>query len=147
MRQTVIRRPKLGHVGFSSNKFRSRSLTRTVIFDLDRTLINCDSFAGCLNSLLLRNWWRVGSVVVASPILLPLWATRTTRPAALRGLLWCATVGLKRDEFVSHLSAQGETLASDAQATVYGDGLRALKKHQQSGDRVVIVTGSSCVQL
>lgn len=119
-------------------------LQRTVIFDLDRTLINCDSFAACLNSLLLRNWWRVGSVVAASPVLLPLWASAMTRPVALRGLLWCATVGLTGEEFVSHLSARGKSLAADAEATVHHGGLQALKKHQQSGDRVVIVTGSSC---
>ena len=98
-------------------------LTRTVIFDADRTLIRGDSFAGCLNSLLLRNWWRVGvwlSLLRSS--------CRSGQPREQPGRPHCAaffgaTVGLKRDEFVSHLSAQGETLASDAQATVYDDGL------------------------
>lgn len=116
---------------------------QTVIFDLDRTLISCDSFAGCLNSLLLRDWWRVGGVVAASPVLLPLWATTMTRPAALWGLLWCATVGLNAEEFVSHLSAHGEGLASQAESIVHRDGVKALKTHLECGDRVVIVTGSS----
>ena len=116
---------------------------RTVIFDLDRTLISCDSFAGCLNSLLLRDWWRLGGVVAASPVLLPLWATTLTRPGALWGLLWCATVGLKVEEFASHLSAHGERLASQAESAVYRDGVQAVKSHQEAGDRVVVVTGSS----
>jgi phosphatidylglycerophosphatase C len=115
----------------------------TVIFDLDRTLISCDSFAGCLNLLLLRDWWRVAGVVAASPVLLPFWATTMTRPAALWWLLWCATVGLDADQFASHLSAHGERLALDAESMVHRDGVRALKDHQESGDRVVIVTGSS----
>jgi phosphatidylglycerophosphatase C len=116
---------------------------RTVVFDLDRTLISGDSFAGCVNSLLLRDWWRVGSVVAAAPVLLPFWATTTTRPVALWGLLWCATVGLDAEEFAAHLSAHGEGLALNARSMVHRDGVRALKHHQESGDRVVIVTGSS----
>jgi phosphatidylglycerophosphatase C len=116
---------------------------RTVIFDLDRTLISCDSFAGCLNSLLLRDWWRVGGVVATSPVLLPLWATNLTRSGALRGLLWWATVGLRAEEFASHLSAHGEWLALEAQSTVHRDGVQALRRHQEAGDRVVVVTGSS----
>jgi len=116
---------------------------RTVIFDLDRTLIAGDSFAGCLNSLLLRDWWRVGAVAAASPALLLLWTTATTRPAALWVLLWCATVGLDDEEFSSILMAHGEKLASEAESTVCRDGLRVLKEHQEAGDRIVIVTGSS----
>lgn len=113
---------------------------RTVIFDLDRTLIGCDSFAGFLNSLLLRDWWRVAGVVAASPLLLPLWATATTRRASLWGLLWFATVGLDSDEFASLASTHAQRLASAD--GIYPDGLHALAGHQQSGDRVVIVTGS-----
>lgn len=115
---------------------------RTVIFDLDRTLISCDSFAGLLNSLLLRDWWRVGGVVAASPLLLPLWATATTRTASVSGLLWFATVGLGSEQFASFVSAHAQRLASEAGSIIYRDGLRALMAHQQSGDRVVIVTGS-----
>jgi phosphatidylglycerophosphatase C len=117
---------------------------RTVIFDLDRTLISCDSFAGLLNSLLLRDWWRIGGVVAASPLLLPLWAAPTTRPVALWVLLWCATVGLSSKEFAFFVSAHARRLASEAGSKIYRDGLHALMAHQRSGDRVVIVTGSGC---
>jgi phosphatidylglycerophosphatase C len=135
---------KLCSLGVSDRtENRVTQSTHTVIFDLDRTLISCDSFAGCLNGLLLRDWWRVAGVLVASPLLLPLWATETTRPLALWGLLWSATVGLKREEFATLLSRHGEWLASEAESVVHRDGLRALKAHQQSGDRVVMVTGSS----
>jgi len=117
------------------------SFPKTVIFDLDRTLINCHSFAGLLNSLLLRDWWRVGGVVAASPLLLPLWAAPRLRPAALWGLLWCATVGLSEKEFASLVVAHARRLAGGS--AVYRDGLNTLLAHQRCGDRVVIVTGSS----
>ena len=50
-----------------------------------------------------------------------------TRPAALRGLHWWATVGLDAKGFAPHLSADGERLASEAESTVHPDGVRALK--------------------
>ena len=117
---------------------------RTAIFDLDRTLINGELFAGFLTALLLRDWWRIGGVVAASPLLLPLWTTATSRPASLWGLLWFATVGLSAEELASIVSAYAQRLASDAGARVYRDGLQALVGHQQAGDRVVIATGSGC---
>ena len=116
---------------------------RTVIFDLDRTLISCDSFAGLLNSLLLRDWWRVGAVIAAAPLLLPLWVAPRTRPAALWGLLWCATVGLSSEEFEVSLKTHARQLAEDG-SKIFVEGIRTLTAHQRSGDRVVIVTGSTC---
>jgi phosphatidylglycerophosphatase C len=127
-----------------TRRYTGDLLPRTVIFDLDRTLINCDSFANLMNSLLMRNWWRVGAVVVASPLLLPLWTTDITRTASISGLLWFATVGLDQEEFRVAVSSQAHQLALQFKPTIYRDGVQVVKEHLEAGDRVVIVTGSSC---
>ena len=97
-----------------------------------------------MNSLLKRNWWRVGSVIAASPLLLPLWASAATRTASASGLLWCATVGMRPEELREVILSHAQHLVSSAAPVIYRDGFGAVTAHQQSGDRVVIVTGSSC---
>ena len=122
----------------------SRSTSRIAIFDLDRTLIRCDSFPTLLNSLLLRNWWRLTATVLASPVLLLFWASARTRTASLSALLWLATVGMRDEEWAAAVSSQARQLASDTMNVVNRDGLRTLKEHQRHGDQVVLVTGSWC---
>ena len=121
-----------------------RNPSRIAIFDLDRTLIRCDSFPTLLHSLLRRNWWRVTGAVVTSPVLLLLWASARTRTASLSALLWLATVGMRDDGWAAAVSLQARQLASDAMNVVNRDGLLTLKKHQRHGDQVVLVTGSWC---
>src|SRR5688572_24411480 len=94
---------------------------RIAIFDLDRTLIRCDSFPSLLNSLLLRNWWRVIGVALASPMLLPLWASPYTRTASLSALLWMATVGMREEEWAAVVSSQARQLAADTMNVVNED--------------------------
>jgi phosphatidylglycerophosphatase C len=120
------------------------SASRIAVFDLDRTLIRCDSFPTLLNSLLLRNWWRLTGVVLASPALLLLWASPYTRTASLSLLLWLATVGMSDEQWATAVSLQARQLASDTMNVVNWDGLRTLKEHQERGDQVVLVTGSWC---
>lgn len=114
------------------------------VFDLDRTLIRCDSFPGLLNSLLLRNWWRVAGVVLISPLLLPLWAGTATRTFSLSVLLWLATVGMRDEEWAAGVSSHARQLAAETTNVVNRDGLRTLREHQERGDQVVVVTGSWC---
>jgi len=122
----------------------SGSASRVAIFDLDRTLIRCDSFPPLLNSLLLRNWWRLMGAVLASPVLLLFWASERTRTASLSALLWLATVGMRDEEWATAIASHARRLASDTMNVVNRDGLRALREHQHLGDQVVLVTGSWC---
>jgi phosphatidylglycerophosphatase C len=122
----------------------SKGPSRIAIFDLDRTLIRCDSFPSLLNSLLLRNWWRLMGAVVASPVLLPLWVSVHTRTASVSALLWLATVGMRDEEWATAVSLQARRLASDTMNVVNRDGVRAIEEHQRDGDQVVLVTGSWC---
>jgi phosphatidylglycerophosphatase C len=122
----------------------SGSTSRIAIFDLDRTLIRCDSFPALLNALLLRNWWRLTGAVLTSPVLLALWASASTRTASLSALLWLATAGMRDEEWVTAVSLHARKLASDTMNVVNRDGLRALEEHQRQGDQVVLVTGSWC---
>jgi len=118
--------------------------SRIAIFDLDRTLIRCDSFPTLLNSLLLRNWWRLVGVVLVSPVLLLLWPSAYTRTASLSALLWLATVGMRNEDWATAVSLHARQLASDTMNVVNGDGVRTLKEHQERGDQGVLVTGSWC---
>jgi len=67
---------------------------RTVVFDLDHTLIRCDSFAGFSQYMLWRQWWRLLLVLVISPLVAALWISRRTRLYAVSTLVWCGTVGM-----------------------------------------------------
>ena len=120
------------------------SSPRIVIFDLDRTLIRCDSFPGLLNSLLLRTWWRLLAVVLVSPVLLLLWASVHTRTTSLPALLWLATVGMRDEEWTAVVSRHARQLASDTMKAVNWDGVRTIKDHRSHGDQVVLVKGSWC---
>jgi phosphatidylglycerophosphatase C len=97
-----------------------------------------------LNSLLLRNSWRLMGAVLASPVLLLLWTSARTRTASLSVLLWLATVGMRDEEWANAVSLRARQLTSDTMNAVNRDGLRALEEHQRHGDQVVLVTGSWC---
>lgn len=114
---------------------------RVVVFDLDYTLIRCDSFAQFCRELLLARWWRLGLAVASLPVIAALMSRRTTRVHALSSLVWFATVGrdpaeLDRlmDEYVDRHFAKSTTLRCLP-------AISALLEQHRGDARVVVATG------
>ena len=113
-----------------------------IVFDLDHTLVHCDSFSAFSRHLVLRAWWRIALVVVASPIVGVLWLPARTRVLAVSVLLWCATVGI--DEKALHALMDGHTaqrFGGDSQLACR-PAIEALRAHQSAGARVLVATGA-----
>jgi phosphatidylglycerophosphatase C len=113
----------------------------TVMFDLDHTLVRCDSFAGFNRRLLLNDWWRAALTIAASPAILLLWSRKRTRSAAVSTLLWIGTIGQsgRLDELMSAFVARQFANRS----LVCAEAVEQLQRHVREGDRVVVVTGAA----
>jgi phosphatidylglycerophosphatase C len=115
---------------------------RVVIFDLDHTLIHCDSFTAFCRYLILRRWWRVGLTLVLGPAIAGLWVARRTRILGGSALIWIGTVGMDHAEF--HALMDGHVAERFGKETelVCRSAVRELQSHVTDGARVVVVTGS-----
>lgn len=113
-----------------------------VVFDLDHTIIRCDSFLGFNRELLLRRSWRTALTLVASPFLAALWIPRRTRLTVASTLVWLATVGLEEDELHTLMDVYVATRFDHDPALVCRTSVEMLQAHQRSGARVFIATGS-----
>lgn len=113
-----------------------------VVFDLDHTIIRCDSFLGFNRELLLRRSWRTALTLVASPFLAALWIPRRTRLAVASTLVWLGTVGLEEDELHALMDTYVSTRFDLDPRLVCRTSVEVLQAHQRSGARVFIATGS-----
>jgi phosphatidylglycerophosphatase C len=116
------------------------SAAPVVLFDFDGVLYRGDSFTALLRTHLRRQWWRV---ILALPLLLlvaPFAAVRRTRRRALRFVVHLALLGVSETHYREMADAFGRGLANDAEKFIAG-GLQAIKRHAESGARVVIVSG------
>jgi len=111
------------------------------MFDLDHTLIRCDSFAGFARELLLRRWWRTGLILTLGPLVGPLWMSRRTRHLAGSILVWTATVGLSERAFHALMDRHAERRFAGGALTCEAAVAR-LREHQAEGARIVVVTGA-----
>lgn len=114
-----------------------------VMFDLDHTLIRCDSFAGFARELLLRRWWRTAMTIAIGPAIATFWMMRRTRKLAGSTLLWTATVGMSEREFHELMDRHVAERFGGNAALLCARAIEELKKHQDEGARVVIVTGAA----
>ena len=115
---------------------------RTVVFDLDHTLIHCDSFAGFSQYLLWRSWWRLALALLVSPKVAFLWMSRRTRLYAVSTLVWCGTVGMSEQALFRRMDRYVAKRFEDPHALVCRGALRELHRHQSEGARVLVATGS-----
>jgi phosphatidylglycerophosphatase C len=106
-----------------------------VLFDFDGVLTHADTF-----ELFVRERYGVGRrllVVLALPWLLLLWPfTRRLR----RALVHIALLGLNERRYRMAAEAFAERLARRP-GHFCRDGVRALRRHQAAGERVIVVTG------
>lgn len=117
------------------------SPSRTVVFDLDHTLIRFDSFAWFSQYMLWR-WWRTLLGLLVSPVVAPLWISPRTRLYAVSILVWCGTVGRDEHELFERMDYFVEKVFEYSADYVCKGAVEELQRHQREGARVLVVTGS-----
>lgn len=114
------------------------SARRVVLFDFDGVLIRGDTFAMFMRDRYARARWRKGLVLLLSPVLLLM--LPFSRRRTLRVLVHLGLLGLNEARYRELATAFATALVRQP-GHFCRDGLRALRRHQASGDRIVVVTG------
>lgn len=120
----------------------ARPRPELVLFDLDHTLVRCDSFAAFGRHLLVRQWYRAVVIGLASPLLIPLWMVRRTQRLAASAFVWVATVGHSDAEFEDVMLRHVQARYGESHALVCRPAVQALQTHRANGDRTIVVTGA-----
>lgn len=111
---------------------------RVVLFDFDGVLIRGDTFAMFMRDRYARVRWRKGLVLALGPWFLL--ALPFSRRRVLRSLVHLGLLGLNETRYRD--LAQTFAVALVRQPGHFcREGLRALRRHQAAGDRILIVTG------
>jgi phosphatidylglycerophosphatase C len=113
-----------------------------VVFDLDHTLIRCDSFAGFNRQLILRSPLRVAATLLVAPVLLLLCVPRRSRIWVGSSLVWLGTVGLTEAQLLALMDEYVEQRFGGQTSLVCQTGVQALLAHLAAGARVFVATGS-----
>lgn len=114
--------------------------TPVVLFDFDGVLFRGDSFTALMRKHLRRQWWRVALLLPLLLVLAPFLAVRRLRRRILRVVVHLALIGVSETHYRQMAQEFGRGLAVDTERFIE-DGLAAIKRHAQSGARVVVVSG------
>ncbi|MBP1473909.1 haloacid dehalogenase-like hydrolase [Frateuria sp. MAH-13] len=108
-----------------------------VLFDFDGVLTHADTYELFIRERYARSTWRQLLALLALPGLMLLWPlTRRLR----RPLVHIALLGLDEKRYRAVIDAfAGELVRRPGQFC--RDGVRALRRHQAAGERVIVVTG------
>ena len=112
-----------------------------VVFDFDLTLTRWDTADRFFRWLLRRDPWRLALVVLAVPLVGPLFALRATRSLPVRFAVWVATLGRSADALAQLAREHAETVFAGTEPVFLAAGLAQLQHHLEQRDRVVIATG------
>jgi len=116
------------------------SAAPVVLFDFDGVLFRGDSFSALLQRHARRQWWRLLLFLPALPLFAPFLIVRRTRRRAVRMIVHFLLLGLSPERYRALALEVGRSLAADASRFIE-DGLAAIKRHAESGARVVVVSG------
>jgi len=112
-----------------------------VVFDFDLTLTRWDTADRYFRWLLRRDAWRLATVLVASPVLLPFFLAKPTRRWPIWFAVWLATFG-RSPVALSALAEQHiDSLPLRHDSVFLPAAIDRLRDHIDRGDRVVIATG------
>src|ERR1043165_2577625 len=120
----------------------ARAAEPVVLFDLDCTLVRCDTFARFNRDLLLRRWWRLALAIASVPLVAPLALVKRTRLVAASLRAWVGTVGFDERELDELMDAYVARRLRGRDAMVCRTAIDALCRHHADGDRIFIVTGA-----
>ncbi|AIF46790.1 HAD family hydrolase [Dyella japonica] len=111
---------------------------RTVLFDFDGVLIHGDAFYLFMRDRYRRSWLRKLGALCAVPWMLLV--APFSRKLAERALVHVGLMGLNEHRYRAAAETFGAGLVRRPRQFCR-DGLNALRRHQASGDRVIVVTG------
>lgn len=111
---------------------------RVVLFDFDGVLLHGDAFYLFIRDRYARSWLRKLLVLPCLPWLLL--ELPFSRRRAARTLVHAALFGTSGKRYQAQAGAYATALVQHSRL-FNRDALRALRRHQQAGDRVIVVTG------
>lgn len=114
---------------------------RTVVFDLDGTLVAGNSYRLFVRHLLLKHPARRTLVLLTVPVWAPLMLLPRTRARTERYLLWLSCVGMDPSSFAAAARDFAVSHAGPTGGRVATAGLARLRAHLSQGDRVIVATG------
>ena len=114
---------------------------RVVVFDFDLTLTRWDTADRYFRWLLRRDAWRSATVLVACPLLLPLFLTKTTRRWPIWFAVWVATLGRSQAALAALSEQHIQSLPKGHESVFLPAAVQRLRAHLDRGDRVVVATG------
>ncbi len=112
-----------------------------VVFDFDLTLTRWETASRFFKGLLRRQPWRITGVVLALPVLAPLWALPHTRRMPVRFAVWMATFGRSREALARLAVAHADEVFAGPAPVFLPEGVKHVRQHLADGDQVVIATG------
>ena len=112
-----------------------------VVFDFDLTLTGWETASRFFKTLLRRQPWRIAGVVLALPVLVPLWALPHTRRLPVRFAVWMATFGRSGEALAALAVAHADEVFGGPEPVFLTQGAERLRDHLAQGDQVVIATG------
>lgn len=112
-----------------------------VVFDFDLTLTRWETASRFFSTLLRRQPWRAAGVLLALPVLVPLWALPRTRRLPVRFAVWMATFGRSREALAALAVAHADAVSGGPERVFLAQGVERLRQHLAQGDEVVIATG------
>jgi len=116
-----------------------------VVFDFDLTLTRWDTADRFFRWLLKREPWRLAMVLIAVPVLGPLFLFNSTRKWPVRFGVWVATLSTSAQELASLIEEHVEVIFAGVEPVFLQAGITQLHSHLEQGHRVVIATG--CLEL
>jgi phosphatidylglycerophosphatase C len=116
---------------------------QVVLFDLDHTLIRCDSFSGFLRAALLRHPLRAAAAISTLPLVGGLYLVPRLRVPAVSVLIWIATVGLDQAALDELMEGHVAAVFGAEPSLTCRAAVAALNAHVEAGARVVVVTGAA----
>ncbi|MNK52260.1 Phosphatidylglycerophosphatase C [compost metagenome] len=112
-----------------------------VVFDFDLTLTRWETAARFFKTLLRQQPWRLATVLLALPLLLPLWAAPGSRRVPVRFAVWVATFGRSGEQLEAMAQAHAQAVFEAGEQVFIEAAVARLQAHLAQGDRVVIATG------
>lgn len=114
---------------------------KTVVFDLDGTLVRGDSVGRLIAKQIRASHFRTLLALPLIPVL-PLMRWSIGVSALARALSWIAFTGLKRRAFDELLASHVASMAAQRDRFVIKPSIACLNAHLAAGDRVIVVTGA-----
>lgn len=117
------------------------SAEQWVLFDFDGTLVRGDNGTRMIYAFARSRGWPIITMLLATPIVLPLVFFPPTKRLGASIYLWLSTVGMSKQQIKRCLKRLSKYTASHPERYRIDATWQCLQTHLAAGDKVVIVTG------